>query len=239
MPPLHFHDELTALHLDLLIFHALSSLLHLIDLFLVARLLCLPLLPFLVSNTCHDLHRFLLLLLLLFHLPLVVIFNFLLVRLSLLLDKTLLQPVFEGLVALLRFDFLMESLSFLLTQHLLFFEGFAHELLLLPLVHAMCSLLVLFVQCSLLHDHFFKEVPLGFEDEHLAETLLMLLDAKPIIVTHLTFGNLLLIMAVHVQHRLVNISHLRLIGIVIALEMNLMLGIVGIEVRLGSFVQAL
>ena len=67
----------------------------------------------------------------------------------------------------------------------------------------------------------------------------MLLDAKPIIVAHLTFGNLLLIMAVHVQHRLVNISHLRLIGIVIALEMNLMLGIVGIEVRLGSFVQAL
>ena len=103
----------------------------------------------------------------------------------------------------------------------------------------MCSLLVLFVQCSLLHDHFFKEVPLGFENEHLAETLLMLLDAKPIIVAHLTFGNLLLIMAVHVQHRLVNISHLRLIGIVIALEMNLMLGIVGIEVRLGSFVQAL
>ena len=103
----------------------------------------------------------------------------------------------------------------------------------------MCSLLVFLVQCSLLHDHFFKEIPLGFEDKHLAETLLMLLNAKPIIVTHLNFGNFLLIMAMHVQHRLVNISHLRLIGIVIAFEMDLMLGIVGIEVLLCSFVQAL
>ena len=115
MPPLHLHDELAALHLDLLIFHALASLLHLIDLLLVARLLSLPLLPLLVSDARHDLHRFLLLFLLLFYLPLVVIFNLLLVRLSLLLDKTLLQPVFEGLVALLGFDFLLESLSFLLT----------------------------------------------------------------------------------------------------------------------------
>ena len=65
-------------------------------------LLGLPLLPFLVSDAGHDLHRFLLFLLLFFDLSLVMVFDFLLVCLSLLLNKTLLQPIFEGLVTLLR-----------------------------------------------------------------------------------------------------------------------------------------
>ena len=200
MSPLHLHHQLAALHFDLLVFHTLASLLHLINLFLVTTLLGFPLLPFFVGDACHDFHRFFLLLLLLFDLSLVMIFDFLLVCLSLLLNKALLQPVFEGLVALLRFDLFMKTLSFFLTEHLLLLEGFAHELLLFPFVHAMGPLLVLLVQCSLVHDHFFKEVPLGFEDEHLAKTFLMLLNTKPIIMAHLNLGNFLLFMTVHVQH---------------------------------------
>ena len=200
MSPLHLHHELAALHFDLLFFHSLASFLHLIDLFLVTTLLSLPLFPFLVCDASHDFHRFLLLFLLFFDLSLVMIFDFLLVCLSLLLNKALLQPVFESLVTLFSFDLLMKALSFFLTELLLLSKGFTYELLLLPFVHAMSPLLVLLVQSSLLHNHLFKEISLSFEDEHLAKTLLMLLNAKPVVMADLKFGNFLLIMTMHVQH---------------------------------------
>ena len=128
------------------------------------------------------------------------IFDFLLVCLSLLLNKALLQPVFESLVTLFSFDLLMKALSFFLTELLLLSKGFTYELLLLPFVHAMGPLLVLLVQSSLLHNHLFKEISLSFEDEHLAKFLLMLLNAKPVVMADLNFGNFLLIMTMHVQH---------------------------------------
>jgi len=99
--------------------------------------------------------------------------------------------------------------------------------------------LILFVQSSLLHDHLFKEISLSFEDKDLAETLLMLLNAKPVIMTDLDFGNFLLFMTMHVQHWLVDVTHLRLIVNFITFKVNLMLSIISIKVRLSSFVEAL
>lgn len=115
LPGLHLHDHLAAGHFDLLLFHALASLFHLLYFLRVAILLSLTLLPLFISNTRHDLHRFLRLFLLIFELAFVMILHLLLTGLSLLLDKTVLQPVFERTVALLLLNLLMQSLGLLLS----------------------------------------------------------------------------------------------------------------------------
>ena len=93
LPCLHLHDHLASSHFDLLLFHALAPLLHLLHLLLVTRLLRLALLPLFVRDPRHDLHRFLRLFLLIFKLAFVMVFDLFLTRLSLLLDQTVLQPV--------------------------------------------------------------------------------------------------------------------------------------------------
>ena len=84
---LHLHDHLSSGHFDLLVFHALASLFHLVNLFLVTRFFSLTLLPFLVSDFRHDLHLCFGLLLLFVYLALLMFFNLLLVAVSLLLNQ--------------------------------------------------------------------------------------------------------------------------------------------------------
>ena len=123
LPALHLHNHLAACHLDLLLFHLLATLLHLVDLLFVAKLLSLSLLPLFVGDSRHDLHGLFLLLLLLFGLALVVVLDLLVARVSLLLDQAVFQPVLECSVALLLFDLFMQALLFLLTQLLLLLES--------------------------------------------------------------------------------------------------------------------
>ena len=84
---LHLHDHLSSGHFDLLVFHALASLFHLVNLFLVTRLFSLTLFPFLVSDSSHNFHGVFGLLLLIFHLALLMGLNLLLVAVSLLLNE--------------------------------------------------------------------------------------------------------------------------------------------------------
>ena len=168
MSPLHFHDHLASGHLDLLILHALPALFHLIDFLFVATLFSLSLLPLFVSNARHDLHTLFGLFLLFVNASLLVVFDLLLVGLALLLHQTLLQPVFECLVALFLLNLFMQALSFLLSEQLLLLEGLANKLLFFPLVHAMRPLLVFLVQGRLLHDHLLEQVLFGLEDEDFA-----------------------------------------------------------------------
>lgn len=62
----------------------------------------------------------------------------------------------------------------------------------------MSTLLVFFVQSGLLHDHFLKQVLLGLEDQHLAQSLLMLFDSEPIFMVHLKLCNFELSLRVQV-----------------------------------------
>ena len=119
LAPLHLHHHLSPGHLNLLVFHALAALLHRVDLLFVTSLFSLPLLPLLVSDTGHDLHALLRLLLLFVNAFLLMIFNLLLVSLALLFHQTLLQPVFESLVALLLLYLFVQALSFFLPEHVL------------------------------------------------------------------------------------------------------------------------
>lgn len=93
----------------------LTVLLHLVDLLLMASLIGFPLLPLLVCDLSHDLHRLLRFLLLFFQLALLVLLYLLVTRLSLLLDQTILQPAFECLVTFLLIHFLFQMFGFLST----------------------------------------------------------------------------------------------------------------------------
>ena len=190
---LHLHDHLSTSHLDLLLLHSLATFLHLLDLLLVTSLLGLALLPLLVGDACHDFHRLLGLFLLLVNHFLIVIYDLLLVFLSMLFDQTLLEPIFEGLVSFLLLDLFLEALSLLLSQLGLLLECLLDKLALFPLVHAMASLLVLLIECCLLHDHLLKEIFLGLVHQDFAEALLMLLNSQPIVMTNLSLGDLILI----------------------------------------------
>ena len=197
LSPLHLHDHLASGHLDLLLLHALPPLLHLVDFLFVATLFSLPLLPLFVSNACHDLHTLFGLFLLFVDASLLVVFDLLLVSLTLLLHQALLQPVFECLVALFLLNLLVQALGFLLSEQLLLLEGLADKLLFFPLVHAMRPLLVLLVQGRLFHDHLLEQVFFGLEDEDFAQALLMLLDAEPLVMLDLSLGDFLLTLAMH------------------------------------------
>lgn len=116
LPPLHLDDSLPSLHFDFLFFHAGPSLLHLVQFLLVACLFLLPLLPLVKGNLGHDLHRLFRFALLFLHSVLVLIFQTLLVHISLLSDKTVLEPHFEGTVPLFMLGFLFKSGPFPLSQ---------------------------------------------------------------------------------------------------------------------------
>ena len=168
LPRLHLHDHLATGHFDLLLLHTLTSLLHLVDLFLMATLLSLTLFPLLVCDASHDLHRFLRLFLLFFKLTLMMIFDLFLARLSLLLYQAVLQPVLEGPVTLLLLNLFLKPFLFLLTQLLLLLQGFGHKFALFPLEHTVSALLVFFVEGCLLHDHLLEQVLFSLKDKHLA-----------------------------------------------------------------------
>ena len=238
---LHLHDHLAASHLNLLLLHPLTALLHLLDLLLVARLLSLSLLPLFVGDTGHDLHRLLRLLLLLFHLALFHILDLLVISLALLLLHTGLQPILEGEVTLLLFVDFNESFSLLLSELVLLFECLGDQLALFPLVHAMGTLLVLLVQSGLLEDHLLEQVLLSLEDEHLAQTLLMLLDSQPVVVIDLIFSKLCFALSMHVKHGLVLSTQPGLLVLLLVLEVNLGLSVLitsvlGIDIGLSSLV---
>ena len=96
--------------------------------------------------------------------------------LSLLLNQTILQPVFEGPVAFLLLDFLFETLLLFISQLLLLFQRLSDQLSLLPLVHAMSTLLVFIVKGGLLKDHLLVDVSFGLVNENFTKTFLMLLN---------------------------------------------------------------
>ena len=121
------------------------------------------------------------------------------------------------------------------SELLLLFEGLADQFALFPLVHGVGSLLVLLVEGRLLQHHLLVQVFLGLEDEHFAETLLVLLDPKPLLVVYLRFGHLKLLLRVHVQDRLVNGTHLRLV-LLSKVHLRLLLCV---DVGLSCFVEAL
>ena len=73
------------------------------------------------------------------------VFDLLLVFLSVLLDQTLLQPVLESFVAFLLLDLLVKAFSLFLTKLTLLLDGFSDQLGLFPFVHAMSTFLVLFI----------------------------------------------------------------------------------------------
>lgn len=97
-----------------------------------------------------------------------------------------------------------ESLLLFFPELLLLFEGLSHQLAFFPFKHAVCALLVLFIESRLFHNHLFEEVFLGFKDKDLPQALLMLLDAQPVVVRHLNFGQVLLVFPVQIKHRVVN-----------------------------------
>ena len=237
---LHLHNHLTACHPDLMLLHALTSLFHLVDLFLVSALFSLALLPLFVGNACHDLHAFFCLLLFFIHLLLLEVFYLLLVLFFLLFDQTLLQPVFECFVPFFLLDLFLEAFLLFNAELLLFLECLSDQLAFFPLVHVMSALLVLLVQSGLLHNHFFKQVLLRFEKQDFFETLLMLFDAKPGVVVDLSLCKFNLIQTMHVKISFVLLTHLRLIFL--SFEVNLRLTslarIVGINVSLSGLIEA-
>ena len=192
-----------------MLFHLLASFFHLFNLLFVARLLGLALFPLLVGDASHNFHRVFGFLLLLVDLALVMSLNLLLVSISLLLDHALLQPLLESPVAFLLLDLFLKSLLLLFSKLLLLFESLSDKLALLPLVHLMGPVLILLIQGCLLDDHLLKEILLGFEDEHLAESFLMLLHTEPGVMTDLLFGNFSLFLPMHVEDRLVNAAQMR------------------------------
>lgn len=162
------------------------------------------------------------------------VFNLFLVLLPLLLDQTHLQPLLEGLVALFLFNLFSQSLLFLDAELLLFLESLGDKLALLPLVHGVGPLLVLFVQSCLLQDHLFVQIFFGLEDKHLAKAFLVLFDPQPLLVVNLCLGNFELILGVHIEDRLVDGSHL---GLIMVRKVHLRLT-VSIDVGLGCLVEA-
>ena len=142
---LHLHDHLPSRHFLFLGLKLLSATLHSLYLGLMPGLLCFPFLPLAVCNVGHDFHALFHLLLLLVMSPLVVVFDFLLVYFLLLFYQTLLQPFFEGSLTLLLLMLFLKPLMLLLPQLLLLLESLSYEFALFPLVHAMGSILVLFV----------------------------------------------------------------------------------------------
>ena len=121
----------------------------------------------------------------------------------------------------------------LLFQLVLLLEGLSHELALLPLVHAMHSLLVLPVQRGLLDDHLLVKVLLSLPDEHLSQTLLMLFNAEPLVVVDLGCGNFPLVLGVHVQDRLVDLAKLRLSHFLLELHFSLSLLVRNVAFQVG------
>ena len=206
----------------------------------MSRFFGLSLLPFFVSDAGHDLHVFFGLLLFIFNAFLLMILDLLLISLSLLLHQALLQPVLEGLVTFLLLDLLCKALGFLFSEHLLLFEGLTDEFLLLPLVHAMSSLLVVLIKGSLLHDHLFKEVLFGLKDQDFAQALLMFLDSEPGIVRDLGLSNCIFTVTMHLEDRLVNLTHLGFISRV--LEVNVLAffaALISINLSLSCLIQPL
>jgi hypothetical protein len=117
-------------------------------------LLHLALFPLLVRNLRHHLHVFFGLFLVLIFLLLVVSCNLLLDELFALLNQTDFKPFLEHLIRLFLFYLFLEPF-FLLFPELLFpLKSILHELLLFPLVHTSCTLLVLFVLLCLLFNKF-------------------------------------------------------------------------------------
>ena len=240
LAPLHLHDHLSAGHLGLLLLHPLPTLLVFLHLLLVADLLGLPLLPLLVGDARHDLHRLLRLLVLLLLLPLVQVFQPLLVEFLLLLDHALLQPLLELAVAILHLGDLGKALFLLLAKLLLLLEGLGDQLALLPLVHAVDAILVLAVQGGLLDDQLLKEVLLGLEDQHLAQALLVLLDAQPLRVRHLRLRRRRFLLSVLREQVPVLPAHVRRFVSLVLLEVHLLsiLRLVSIHLFLGDLVEA-
>ena len=163
----------------------------------MATLFSLSFFPLFVGNACHDFHTLFGLFLFFFDAALLMVFNLFLVGLTLLLHQTLLQPVFESLVALLLLYFFVQTFGFLFSEQLLFLKSFSDKFLFFPLVHTMRSLLVLFVQSCLLHNHLLEEVLFGLPDEDFSQALLMFLDAEPLVVGDLSFGNFVFALAMH------------------------------------------
>ncbi len=88
LPLLHLADQLPPGHLDFLFFNLLSALLHFLNLFVVASLFHLGLLPLLVRNLGMHLHSLLLLLLLQLVILFLLLLNLLLNLLFALLNQT-------------------------------------------------------------------------------------------------------------------------------------------------------
>ena len=244
---MHFHDHLAPCHLDLLIFHALPALLHLVNFLLVANFLSLSFLPFLECYSSHDLHALFGLFLFLINTALLMVLDLLLVRFPLLLHQALLQPVLERFVAFLLLDLLLQPLRFLLPEQLLLLERLADQLLLLPFVHAMRPLLVVLVERRLLHDHLFEQILFGLPDEDLAKALLVLLDAQPLVVGDLRFGEFVFALAVHLEHTFVDLAHFRFVNdallkvhLLVMLRTTIFSPSIGIiDVSLSRFIQPL
>ena len=151
----------------------------------------------------------------------------------LLFDHACLQPVFEGFVALLLPNLLLESLLLFDSQLLLLLQSFGNQFAFLPFEHLVSSLLILLVEGSLLEHHLLVEVLLCLKHEDFPQTFLMLLDPEPLLVVDLGFGNFSLLLGVHVEDGLVHGAHLRLVFLS---KVNLRLG-VGIDVGLGCLVE--
>jgi len=90
--------------------------------------------------------------------------EFLIAILTLLLDQAILQPAFKCLVALLLLDLFFKSLCLFHSKLLLRVQSISYQLALLPLEHTVSTILIVSIQCSLLHDHLFEEVFLRLKD---------------------------------------------------------------------------
>ena len=74
--------------------------------------------------------------------------------------------------------------------------------------------MILLIESGLLNDHLLEQVFLGFEDEHLPEPLLMLLNTKPLLVAALGLRDVFLLFRVHIKNTLVHNAEFGLLDIV-------------------------
>ena len=122
---------------------------------------------------------------------------------------------------------------------MLFLEGLRDKFAFFQLIHFMSPVLVFLIESSLLYDHLLKQVFLGFEDKNLSESFLMLFEAEPGVMVDLLGGNFLLILSVHVQNRLVNVTQVRpLLDILREMDLRFSSAI-SINVSLSGLIQSL
>lgn len=150
---LHLPDQLAPLCPNLLFLHLLPSLLHSIELTLMAHLLILLLLPLLVGNLGHHLHVVLGLFRLMLFLLFLLLHDALVDHLFTLLDQRHFEPLFERLERLVLLLDLDQPLTLFVLKLLLFGQGLLNLFAVLPLVHEFLATLVLIILDGLLLDH--------------------------------------------------------------------------------------